>query len=95
MAEGFVAAKNTATGPECPVATSAASRDDASPRADVSPRPDATGRDLAELLLELSDGVGFDVVIEASGAAHAPSADSTPARHSIHESSRRVPIDRS
>ena len=32
------------------------------------------GRDLAELLLELSDGVGFDVVIEASGAPHAPSA---------------------
>jgi threonine dehydrogenase-like Zn-dependent dehydrogenase len=34
----------------------------------------ATGRDLAELLLELSDGVGFDVVIEASGAPHAPAA---------------------
>ena len=29
---------------------------------------DATGRDLAELLLELSGGDGFDVVIEASGA---------------------------
>ena len=27
----------------------------------------AAGRDLAELLLELSDGVGFDVVIEAAG----------------------------
>jgi (R,R)-butanediol dehydrogenase/meso-butanediol dehydrogenase/diacetyl reductase len=35
---------------------------------------DATGHDLATLLKELSDGVGFDVVIEASGAAHAPSA---------------------
>ena len=31
-------------------------------------------RDLAELLLELTDGVGFDVVIEASGAPHAPAA---------------------
>ena len=35
---------------------------------------DATGHDLAELLLELTDGVGFDVVIEASGAPHAPAA---------------------
>jgi threonine dehydrogenase-like Zn-dependent dehydrogenase len=35
---------------------------------------DATGRDLAELLLELTDGVGFDVVIEATGAPHAPGA---------------------
>jgi threonine dehydrogenase-like Zn-dependent dehydrogenase len=35
---------------------------------------DATGLDLAKLLLELTDGVGFDVVIEASGAPHAPSA---------------------
>jgi (R,R)-butanediol dehydrogenase/meso-butanediol dehydrogenase/diacetyl reductase len=34
----------------------------------------ATGRDLAELLLELSGGVGFDVVIEATGAPHAPAA---------------------
>ena len=34
----------------------------------------ASGRDLAELLLELTDGVGFDVVIEASGAPHAPAA---------------------
>ena len=33
-----------------------------------------TGHDLAELLLELSDGVGFDIVIEASGAAHAAAA---------------------
>jgi (R,R)-butanediol dehydrogenase/meso-butanediol dehydrogenase/diacetyl reductase len=35
---------------------------------------DANGRDLAELLLDLSAGVGFDVVIEASGAPHAPAA---------------------
>jgi (R,R)-butanediol dehydrogenase/meso-butanediol dehydrogenase/diacetyl reductase len=34
----------------------------------------ATGQDLAELLLELTDGTGFDIVIEASGAPHAPSA---------------------
>jgi (R,R)-butanediol dehydrogenase/meso-butanediol dehydrogenase/diacetyl reductase len=41
---------------------------------------DATGGDLAELLLELSDGVGFDVVIEASGAPHAPAAAIAGAR---------------
>ncbi len=35
---------------------------------------DATGQDLGSLLQELTDGVGFDVVIEASGAAHAPAA---------------------
>jgi len=40
----------------------------------------ATGRDLSELLLELSDGVGFDVVIEASGAPHAPAAAIAGAR---------------
>ena len=34
----------------------------------------ATGRELDELLLELSDGVGFDVVIEASGAPQGPAA---------------------
>ena len=34
----------------------------------------ATDADLVELLLELSGGVGFDIVIEASGAPHAPSA---------------------
>jgi len=34
----------------------------------------AADRDLAELLLELSDGAGFDVVIEASGAPQAPAA---------------------
>jgi len=33
---------------------------------------DANGHSLRELLLELSDGIGFDVVIEASGAEHAP-----------------------
>jgi (R,R)-butanediol dehydrogenase/meso-butanediol dehydrogenase/diacetyl reductase len=41
---------------------------------------DASGRDLAELLLELSDGSGFDVVIEASGTPHAPSAAIAGAR---------------
>jgi (R,R)-butanediol dehydrogenase/meso-butanediol dehydrogenase/diacetyl reductase len=35
---------------------------------------DARERDLRELLLELSGGTGFDVVIEASGAPHAPAA---------------------
>lgn len=35
---------------------------------------DANGRALPELLLELSGGVGFDLVIEASGAEHAPAA---------------------
>jgi (R,R)-butanediol dehydrogenase / meso-butanediol dehydrogenase / diacetyl reductase len=41
---------------------------------------DATGRDLAELLLELTDGVGFDVVIEATGAPQAPAAAIAGAR---------------
>jgi (R,R)-butanediol dehydrogenase/meso-butanediol dehydrogenase/diacetyl reductase len=41
---------------------------------------DATGLDLAKLLLELTDGLGFDVVIEASGAPHAPSAAIAGAR---------------
>ncbi len=40
----------------------------------ASETANATGHDLAELLLELTDGVGFDVVIEASGAPHAPAA---------------------
>jgi len=35
---------------------------------------DASGRELAQLLLELTDGAGFDVVIEATGAPHAPAA---------------------
>ena len=38
------------------------------------------GSDLDQLLLELSDGVGFDVVIEASGAPHAPSGAIAGAR---------------
>jgi len=46
----------------------------------ASESADATGRDLAELLLELSDGVGFEVVIEASGAPHAPAAAIAGAR---------------
>jgi (R,R)-butanediol dehydrogenase / meso-butanediol dehydrogenase / diacetyl reductase len=41
---------------------------------------DASGRDLAQLLLELTDGVGFDVVIEATGAPHAPAAAFAGAR---------------
>lgn len=41
---------------------------------------DASGRDLGELLLELTDGVGFDVVIEASGAPQAPAAALAGAR---------------
>jgi threonine dehydrogenase-like Zn-dependent dehydrogenase len=40
----------------------------------VAETADATDRDLRELLLELSAGIGFDVVIEASGAPHAPAA---------------------
>ena len=40
----------------------------------ASETADATGLDLAHLLLELSSGIGFDVVIEASGAEHAPAA---------------------
>ena len=35
---------------------------------------DASGRELAQLLLELTDGAGFDVVIEATGAPHVPAA---------------------
>jgi threonine dehydrogenase-like Zn-dependent dehydrogenase len=41
---------------------------------------DASGRELGELLLELTDGVGFDVVVEASGAPHAPAAALAAAR---------------
>jgi (R,R)-butanediol dehydrogenase/meso-butanediol dehydrogenase/diacetyl reductase len=41
---------------------------------------DAMGREPAELLLELSDGVGFDVVIEATGTPHAPAAAIAGAR---------------
>jgi (R,R)-butanediol dehydrogenase / meso-butanediol dehydrogenase / diacetyl reductase len=40
----------------------------------------AADRDLAELLLDLSGGVGFDVVIEASGAPLAPAAAIAAAR---------------
>jgi threonine dehydrogenase-like Zn-dependent dehydrogenase len=41
---------------------------------------DASARELAQLLLELSDGVGFDVVIEATGAPQAPAAAVAGAR---------------
>ena len=40
----------------------------------------ATAGDLAELLLDHTDGVGFDVVIEASGAPHAPAGAIAGAR---------------
>ena len=41
---------------------------------------DASGHELAALLRELTGGVGFDVVIEASGAPHAPAAAIAAAR---------------
>ena len=40
----------------------------------------ATGHDLGELLLGTSDGEGFDVVVEASGAAQAPAGAIAGAR---------------
>lgn len=62
---------------------------------------DATGHDLATLLRELSDGVGFDVVIEASGAAHAPSAASVGVRRGgrlllvgMHAAPREIDLTR-
>ena len=60
---------------------------------------DATGRDLGELLLELSDGVGFDVVIEATGAPHAPAGAIAAARRGgrvllvgLHGASRELAL---
>ena len=41
---------------------------------------DASGRDLRELLLELTGGIGFDVVIEATGSPQAPAAAVAGAR---------------
>lgn len=41
---------------------------------------DATDRELSELLLELTDSVGFDVVVEATGAPEAPAAALAGAR---------------
>jgi len=41
---------------------------------------DASAHELAQLLLELTDGVGFDVVIEATGTQHAPAAAIAGAR---------------
>jgi (R,R)-butanediol dehydrogenase/meso-butanediol dehydrogenase/diacetyl reductase len=62
---------------------------------------DATGHDLATLLRELSDGVGFDVVIEASGAAHAPSAATVGVRRGgrvllvgLHAAPREIDLTR-
>jgi (R,R)-butanediol dehydrogenase/meso-butanediol dehydrogenase/diacetyl reductase len=63
----------------------------------ASETANATGHDLAELLLELSDGVGFDIVIEASGAPHAPSAAIAGARRGgrvllvgLHDAPREI-----
>ncbi len=62
---------------------------------------DATGLDLSEVLLELSDGVGFDVVIEASGAPRAPSAAIAGARRGgrvllvgLHGAPREIDLTR-
>lgn len=67
----------------------------------ASETADASGRDLAELLLELSDGVGFEVVIEASGAPHAPSAAIAGARRGgrvllvgLHGAPREIDLTR-
>jgi threonine dehydrogenase-like Zn-dependent dehydrogenase len=62
---------------------------------------DASGRDLAELMLELTAGVGFDVVIEASGAPHAPAAAIAAARRGgrvlivgLHGAPREIDLTR-
>ncbi len=62
---------------------------------------DATGHDLTALLRELSDGVGFDVVIEASGAAHAPAAATAGVRRGgrvllvgLHAAPREIDLTR-
>jgi threonine dehydrogenase-like Zn-dependent dehydrogenase len=62
---------------------------------------DASGRDLSELLLELTDGVGFDIVIEASGAPLAPSAAIAGARRGgrvllvgLHGAPREIDLTR-
>jgi (R,R)-butanediol dehydrogenase/meso-butanediol dehydrogenase/diacetyl reductase len=62
---------------------------------------DASGRDLAELLLELTDGIGFDIVIEASGAPVAPPAAVAGARRGgrvllvgLHRAPRELDLTR-
>jgi (R,R)-butanediol dehydrogenase/meso-butanediol dehydrogenase/diacetyl reductase len=62
---------------------------------------DATGSDLSDLLLELTDGVGFDVVVEASGAPHAPAAAVAGARRGgrvllvgLHGAARELDLTR-
>ena len=62
---------------------------------------DATDHDLGELLLEISDGEGFDVVVEASGAPHAPAAALAGARRGgrvllvgLHGESRSIDLTR-
>jgi (R,R)-butanediol dehydrogenase/meso-butanediol dehydrogenase/diacetyl reductase len=62
---------------------------------------DANDRDLCELLIELSYGVGFDIVIEASGAAHAAAAAIAGARRGgrvllvgLHGAPREIDLTR-
>jgi (R,R)-butanediol dehydrogenase / meso-butanediol dehydrogenase / diacetyl reductase len=62
---------------------------------------DATGQDLAKLLLDLTDGVGFDVVIEASGAPHAPATATIGVRRGgrvllvgLHAAPREIDLTR-
>jgi (R,R)-butanediol dehydrogenase / meso-butanediol dehydrogenase / diacetyl reductase len=59
-----------------------------------------TGRELGPVLRELSGGVGFDIVIEASGAAHAPASAIAGARRGgrvllvgLHGAPRRIDLN--
>jgi (R,R)-butanediol dehydrogenase / meso-butanediol dehydrogenase / diacetyl reductase len=59
----------------------------------------AEGKDLTQLLFELSDGLGFDIVVEASGAPQAPEAAITAARRGgrvllvgLHDSPRTLDL---
>jgi threonine dehydrogenase-like Zn-dependent dehydrogenase len=59
----------------------------------------AAARELDDLLLELSDGSGFDVVVEATGAPHAPAAAIVGARRGgrvllvgLHEAPRELAL---
>jgi (R,R)-butanediol dehydrogenase/meso-butanediol dehydrogenase/diacetyl reductase len=61
----------------------------------------AMGQDLGELLLELTDGAGFDIVIEASGAPQAPAAAIAGARRGgrvllvgLHSAARPIDLTR-
>jgi threonine dehydrogenase-like Zn-dependent dehydrogenase len=62
---------------------------------------DANGRELSSLLQELTDGVGFDLVIEASGASHAPAAATVGVRRGgrvlllgLHAAPREIDLTR-